>query len=33
MDEARKIPFEELPWAEDTPGIRARVFLIDDAKE
>jgi hypothetical protein len=24
MDEPRRVPFDELPWADDAPGIRAR---------
>jgi hypothetical protein len=32
MDEARKVPFGELPWAEDAPGIRAREVGVGSAR-
>jgi hypothetical protein len=33
MDEPRKVPFNELPWADDAPGICAREVDVDDVGE
>jgi len=32
MERARRVPFEELPWAEDAPGIRAREVDVRGAR-
>jgi hypothetical protein len=32
MDEARKVPFGELSWADDAPGIRAREVDVAGAR-
>ena len=32
MERARRVPFEELPWAEDAPGIRAREVDVGGAR-
>jgi hypothetical protein len=32
MDEARKVPFGELPWVDDAPGIRAREVDVGGAR-
>jgi len=31
MDEPRRVPFDELPWADDAPGIRAREVDVGGA--
>jgi hypothetical protein len=32
MDEPRRVPFDELPWADDAPGIRAREVDVGGAR-
>ena len=32
MDEPRRVPFDELPWADDAPGIRAREVEVGSAR-
>jgi hypothetical protein len=32
MDEPRKVPFDELPWTDDAPGISAREVDIGGAR-
>jgi hypothetical protein len=32
MDGPRKVPFDELPWADDAPGIRAREVDVGGAR-
>jgi hypothetical protein len=32
MDEPRKVPFDELPWTDDAPGIRAREVNVGNAR-
>lgn len=32
MDEPRRVPFEELDWADDAPGIRAREVEVAGAR-
>ncbi len=32
MDEPRRVPFDELPWADDAPGIRAREVDVEGAR-
>jgi hypothetical protein len=32
MDKARKVPIEDLLWADDAPVIRARVFATGDPR-
>src|SRR5215208_7278810 len=32
MDEARKVSFQELPWADDAPGFRAREVDVGGAR-
>ncbi|HEV2093819.1 MAG TPA: hypothetical protein VGR18_11705 [Rubrobacter sp.] len=32
MDGARRVPFGELPWAEDAPGIQAREVDVGGAR-
>lgn len=32
MDEQRRVPFDELPWADDAPGIRAREVDVGGAR-
>ncbi len=32
MDEPRRVPFDELPWADDGPGVRARETEIVGAR-
>ena len=32
MEGARRVPFGELPWAEDAPGIRAREVDVGGAR-
>ena len=31
-DSARRVPFEELSWAEDAPGIQAREVVVGGAR-
>jgi hypothetical protein len=32
MDEPSRVPFDELPWADDAPGIRAREVDVRGAR-
>ena len=32
MDEPRRVPFDELPWADDAPGIRGREVDVGGAR-
>ena len=32
MDAPRRVPFDELPWADDAPGIRAREVDVGGAR-
>jgi hypothetical protein len=32
MDKPLKVPFDEFPWANEAPGIRAREADVDDMK-
>jgi hypothetical protein len=32
MDEPLKVPFDEFPWADDAPGIRAREVGVGGAR-
>ncbi len=32
MDEPRRVPFDELPWADDAPGIRAREVEVGSTR-
>jgi len=32
MDAPRRVPFDELPWADDAPGIRARETDVGGAR-
>jgi len=32
MDEARNVPFDELEWTDDAPGIRAREAEVEGAR-
>ncbi|QIN79897.1 hypothetical protein GBA65_16715 [Rubrobacter marinus] len=32
MEEPRKVPFGEIEWADDAPGIRAREAEVDEAR-
>lgn len=32
MDEAKNVPFDDMEWADDAPGIRAKEAEVDDSR-